>query len=108
MIKRQKNLIILLSVLFVLALIVPGIIIIITKTEDVFPVSLAIFCVIILLILNVRASRADKIKFIARNNKKEVDNDFIKTHKEGQKLLWIIFIIMVLITIIVSISIYAN
>lgn len=108
MIKRQKKLIILLSILFIIAFVFPAIIIIITKNEDVFPISLAIFCVIILLILNVRASKIDRLKFIAKANKKEVEKDIIKTHKEGQKLLWITFGIMVLITIIVSITIYAT
>ena len=105
MIKRQKFLIIFISALLVISIFASFIVVVATKNDDFFPISLVIYELIILLIINFRASKMDKIKF----NSKKIDKvleEKIKIHKEGQKILWIVFLIMIVLIVVISLSIY--
>ena len=107
MIKRQKNLLIFLLILFIVLMTIALIITIAIKSKDIFPVFLVIYDISLLLILNVRSGSNNRKKFHDKFNKAKQNEKEEVIYKEGQKILWITFAIMVIFTITLCAIIYS-
>ena len=100
MIERHKKLIIGLSIYTVALYIIPLPFIFIFDRTDILGIASIIGCFLVLLFINFRASRnltfRFKDEYLSKKKKVEKTQEF----KEAQKLLWIYFLILVVLTII--------
>ncbi|MGM9968780.1 MAG: hypothetical protein ACI35S_00120 [Anaeroplasma sp.] len=100
MIQRNKNLIVGLTIYILITFLLPIPFIIIFDRSDILGISCIISCLLLLLFINLRASGKLKNDYKKKYYKegKSIDN-----FKESQRILWLTFIVLVIITIIVCI-----
>lgn len=100
MIERNKKLIIALSIYFILTFLIPLPFVFIFKRTDIMGISSIISTLLVLLFINGRSGLNLKYKFkeeYLTKKKKENKLEYI----EAQRILWIFFAMMVIVTIIV-------
>ena len=100
MIERNKKLIIALSVYFILTFLLPLPFVLIFDRTDIMGISSIISTLLILLFINGRTGLNLKYRFkeeYLSKKKKEQKRSYI----EAQRILWIFFLIMLIITFIV-------
>ena len=100
MIERNKKLIIALSVYFILTFLLPLPFVLIFDRIDIMGISSIISTLLILLFINGRTGLNLKYRFkeeYLSKKKKEQKRSYI----EAQRILWIFFLIMLIITFIV-------
>lgn len=100
MIERNKKLIIALSVYFILTFLLPLPFVFIFDRTDIMGISSIISTLLILLFINGRTGLNLKYRFkeeYLSKKKKEQKRSYI----EAQRILWIFFLIMLIITFIV-------
>ncbi len=108
MIKEQKKLLILIGAILAGLIIVAIPIQIATGVKDVFPVFLVAYAISLLLIINIRSGMIDKKNFRSKVYNRKVSEDEVRIHKNGQKLVWITFLITVVIILILCVILYVR
>ncbi len=104
MIERNKKLIIFSSIYVVLINVIALIFVLTFNNNDLIPVFNFVGTMLFLLYINIRSSYTIKLKFkdehLDETKIKKKDEEFYIRRKETQKICWILFIIMAIITIV--------
>lgn len=105
MIKRNKNLFIIISIYLAITLIL-GIVLMFVIDYSALAIVFIVSSLLLLLYINFRRGSKIKYDYKKKNGIERKEDrkyiDYISHYKEVSKILWIIFIILVIITIIIS------
>ncbi len=106
MLNKQKKLIYFITGYTIIAAAVGLILVLAFDRNDLLPVTFIVATVLILLFINMRASHFSRIKYTKQLNKEKLDEEELKAHSLGTKILFGYFLIMTIISIVSAIITY--
>jgi len=106
MLKNQKYTIIFITAYLLISVLIGLILVLTTNRNDLFPITMIIATVGLLLVFNIRASHFSRVKYTKESLKEKMDKEVIENHKNATKLLFIFFLIMCVISLVTALTIH--
>ena len=106
MLKKQKFTFFFITA-YLLVSVLTGLILVLTiGRNDLFPITMIVMTVGLLLYFNIRASYFSRLKYTMIKHKEKISEEMIENHKTATKILFVFFLIMCVISLVTALTIH--